>query len=252
MLPVVVYDVDNESYRLLTEQLRASAAETQTECRIEMRTDQLREAQSAVRRAAGGVFLLITVVEGATEEARSGGLRLGQQAMDQNRDNYALFITRDRQSMEDVLCLCLRPAGVMAVPLEKSRVAGVLRKILADYRRLYDRQADGRYIVCHLGGSLFSLSLDEILYAQALDKKTELCTEKQSVQIYKTMAEMQEMLGARFLRCHRSYLVNRDRIRQVVVSEMAVYMQDGARIPLSRSCKDNVQAALMSEGACCG
>ena len=28
MLPVVVYDVDNESYRLLTEQLRASAAET--------------------------------------------------------------------------------------------------------------------------------------------------------------------------------------------------------------------------------
>ena len=42
MLPVVVYDVDNESYRLLTEQLRASAAETQTECRIEMRTDQLR------------------------------------------------------------------------------------------------------------------------------------------------------------------------------------------------------------------
>ena len=244
MLPVVVYNIDPEEYELLLEQLQEGAKETQVEFKIELNTMEAKAAHSAVKNEKN-IMLLITGIDNLAEDKERNGLKLGRLAMSQNRDNYAVFIARNRRNVEDVLCLCMRPAGVMAVPLDKRRIAAVFRQILADFYRLDSQHVpNGQYIVCKVGGALHRLNTDEIVFLQALDKKIDICTAKQSIQVYKTMAEMSAMLGEEFIKCHRSYLINVKQITQIDTVNMVVMMGDGSEIPLSRSCKDAVCQAF--------
>lgn len=247
MLPVVVYNVDDADYHLLMEQLQACAASTRVDLRVELYTRKIAEAVSAVRRAES-IFLLISGVEGVAADGAPQGLKLGRLVMNQNRDNYAVFITRDRRSMEDVMCLCIRPAGVMVAPLDKRRIAALFRQILTDFFRLDSRHpTDGAYIVCKVGGALHRVNIRDVVYMQALDKRIEICTGRQSIYVYKSMAEMLDMLGESFIKCHRSYAVNLARIERVDSPDMLIHMQDGSRIPLSRSCRDAVCRALLGK-----
>ena len=195
MLPVVVYNIDPQDYDVLLEQLQEGAADAQVEFKIELNTMEPKAAQSAVKNEKN-IMLLITGIDSLAEDKERYGLKLGRLAMSQNRDNYAVFITRNRRNVEDVLCLCMRPAGVMAVPLDRRRIAAVFRQILTDFYRLDNQHIpNGKYIVCKVGGALHRLNTDEIVFVQALDKKIDICTAKQSIQVYKTMAEMADMLG---------------------------------------------------------
>ena len=245
MLPVVVYNIDPEDYDLLMDQLQEGAQEAQVELKIELNTMEARAAQNAVKNEKN-IMLLITGIDNLADDKERLGLKLGRMAMNQNRDNYAVFITRNRRNVEDVLCLCMRPAGVMAVPLDKRRIAAVFRQILSDFYRLDNQNIpNGKYIVCKVGGALHRLNTDEIVFVQALDKKIDICTAKQSIQVYKTMGEIGEILGEQFIKCHRSYLINLMQITRVDTVNMIVMMRDGVEIPLSRSCKDAVCQAFV-------
>lgn len=245
MLPVVIYNIHPEEYVLLMDQLQESAKESRVEFRIEINTAEVRDARDAVE-SGGHIMLLILGIDNLAEDKERYGLKLGRLAMSRNRDSYAVFIARNRRNVEDVLCLCMRPAGVMAVPLDKRRIAAVFSQILTDYHRLDSPQSPdgGKYIVCRVGGALYRLNVDEIVFVQALDKKIDICTAAQSIQVYKTMSDMEKALGDGFIRCHRSYLINRMRIAQVDTARMIVVMQDGAELPLSRSCRDAVVKAF--------
>ena len=247
MLPVVVYNIDPQDYDVLLEQLQEGAEDAQVEFKIELNTMEPKAAQSAVKNEKN-IMLLITGIDSLAEDKERYGLKLGRLAMSQNRDNYAVFITRNRRNVEDVLCLCMRPAGVMAVPLDRRRIAAVFRQILTDFYRLDNQHIpNGKYIVCKVGGALHRLNTDEIVFVQALDKKIDTCTAKQSTQVYKTMAEMADMLGEQFIKCHRSYLINVMQIVRIDTVNMMVIMRDEAEIPLSRSCKDAVCQAFMEK-----
>ena len=153
MLPVVVYNIDPQDYDVLLEQLQEGAEDAQVEFKIELNTMEPKAAQSAVKNEKN-IMLLITGIDSLAEDKERYGLKLGRLAMSQNRDNYAVFITRNRRNVEDVLCLCMRPAGVMAVPLDRRRIAAVFRQILTDFYRLDNQHIpNGKYIVCKVGST---------------------------------------------------------------------------------------------------
>jgi two-component system LytT family response regulator len=62
-----------------------------------------------------------------------------------------------------------------------------------------------------------------------------------------TMAHMERVLGDRFVRIHRSYLVNIDRIAEfcpLIDGDYTVVMHGGARLTMSRGYRDRVQLQL--------
>ena len=63
---------------------------------------------------------------------------------------------------------------------------------------------------------------------------------------YDTLDQLEERLAGRFLRCHRSYLVNRSKISKVYLSQNILVLSGGEEIPLSRSYKPAVKS-FMSE-----
>jgi two-component system LytT family response regulator len=92
------------------------------------------------------------------------------------------------------------------------------------------------------------LGLDEIDWIEAAGNYVRIHTGSESHQMRSTLSAVEDRLDrTRFLRIHRSILVNVDRIRQITPwfhGDGAVILRDGTRLNLSRGCRANVESFL--------
>jgi two-component system, LytTR family, response regulator len=97
-------------------------------------------------------------------------------------------------------------------------------------------------------GRVFFLKTDEIDYVQAEDYYVKLHVGRKGHLLRETMNEMEAKLDpARFLRIHRSSIVNIDRIRELQQhfnGEYIVLLHDGTELKLSRSRREQLQTLL--------
>ena len=74
------------------------------------------------------------------------------------------------------------------------------------------------------------------------DKKIYICTRSESFGFYETIDHMSELLPAHFLRCHRSFIVNMEKVKKLNLSEGMIELDNGETVPLSRSYRKAVRA----------
>ena len=79
--------------------------------------------------------------------------------------------------------------------------------------------------------------LAQIYYFEAREKRVYVRLKKQEMAFYETMEHLEERLPDYFVRCHRSFIVSRQRIRKVMLSKSLIELEQGMQIPLSRSYK---------------
>jgi two-component system LytT family response regulator len=99
-------------------------------------------------------------------------------------------------------------------------------------------------------GRVFFLKTDEIDYVQAEDYYVKLHVGRKGHLLRETMNEMEAKLDpAKFLRIHRSSIVNVDRIRELQQhfnGEYIVVLNEGTELKLSRSRREQLQTLLKS------
>ena len=66
--------------------------------------------------------------------------------------------------------------------------------------------------------------------------------DKELREFISTLEHCEKQLGEGFWRCHRSFLVNRSRIRSVHLKEQVVELDNGETCLLSRKAKSEYQA----------
>ena len=64
-------------------------------------------------------------------------------------------------------------------------------------------------------------------------RKVIIHTEKEAVEIYATMAELEQRLDSRFYRCHRGYLVNFEKV--VKYDRKNIVLSDGTNLILAKN-----------------
>jgi two-component system LytT family response regulator len=99
-------------------------------------------------------------------------------------------------------------------------------------------------------GRVFFLKIDEIDYVQAEDYYVKLHVGRKGHLLRETMNEMEAKLDPeKFLRVHRSSIVNIERIRELQQhfnGEYIVVLNDGTELKLSRSRREQLQTLLKS------
>ena len=60
---------------------------------------------------------------------------------------------------------------------------------------------------------------------------------KRELAFYETIEHLAERLPEQFVRCHRSFIVSKKRIRKVMLSKNLIELEQGMEVPLSRSYK---------------
>ena len=77
----------------------------------------------------------------------------------------------------------------------------------------------------------------QIYYFEARSKKLYLRLPDREMAFYGTMEELEAKLPEVFLRCHRSFLVNKNHIERILLSQNEIVLSHGISVPLSRSYK---------------
>jgi len=131
---------------------------------------------------------------------------------------------------------------------QRTQLTGpALRSLLAEVRQSPDAQ-----IILKVDGRHVFLSPSEIDWIEASGKELRVHVGKNALVVRESMSSLEQRLEPhRFIRVHRSAIVNRSRIREMqpwFQGEYVLILRDGTRVTTGRSYRDAVQR-LVREGA---
>ncbi|NLZ88329.1 MAG: LytTR family transcriptional regulator [Clostridiales bacterium] len=194
----------------------------------------------------GSAALFLIGVDKLQPQGDLTALKVGRHIIKTNRSHYVVLVLESSEDLEDVLSVSTRLAGVLCLPLVRKRARNVFNMLLRDYlaqRQDENTQEDARVIELKTGSSVYRVPVRQVVYAQAVDKKIEIVLATQTLQLYANMEEIMQRLGEGFLRCHRSYIVNKANIKQIDWPNNLITLTDTSTIPISRG----YRAALKEE-----
>lgn len=165
------------------------------------------------------VFLDIQM-DGMNGIEAAGSLRKKQEEV------VLIFITGIREYVFDAFDLYA--FQYLLKPVEEKKFAEVLERAVREAGRKKEKR--------ELFIKTRNLTLDQadILYIESRGKKVEIHTvrEKESIQIYAAMEELEGQLGKDFYRCHRAYLVNMSHITEY--GSDSILLTNGAKVYLAK------------------
>jgi two-component system, LytTR family, response regulator len=132
--------------------------------------------------------------------------------------------------------------------LERRRAGDLGRRLLALVQDLKPEPQKLDRLVVKSGGRVFFLRTDELDWIEAAGNYVRLHLGEDSHLFRETMNNMEARLDARrFVRIHRSRIVNTDRIKELQPwfnGEYVVVLHNGTRLTLSRGYREKLQERL--------
>jgi DNA-binding LytR/AlgR family response regulator len=102
-----------------------------------------------------------------------------------------------------------------------------------------------RYLQVKHKGQIRQITLDSLHYIESLDDQVKIVTDTGSWTSRMKISQLAEELPDRFLRTHRSFIVNTDCIQAFNRNEIDL---PGMKIPISRSYRSGVMKTLSMDG----
>lgn len=121
-----------------------------------------------------------------------------------------------------------RPLYLLSKPISAQAVVQAMKRI-----ELETRQQEGQVLTLTFRGCLYRISTQSIYYIESQGRKLYLYTTGLLREVNMTMEEIEEKLPENFYRCHRSYIINLERVRNVMPRE--VELNNNRVLPISRS-----------------
>ena len=123
-------------------------------------------------------------------------------------------------------------------PVNENKLFAVLDRAAAAMQKAE------RVILLTVGGEMIRLPVSQVQYVEAFSHTVAIVTERDTIQVKMPISEVEKLLGDKFIRCHRSYLIGLKHISRL--SKTAVILDNGKALPLSRSAAPLVHKAFIS------
>ena len=163
-------------------------------------------------------------------------------------DVYMLLVSDPKTDVSKFFRPSIRPGGVLFRPLQNTDLRDMLYEIVSEILRLSSDE-DISAFVFKSDGVSYRLPFRDILFFEANNKRVQIHTSGQEVGYYDSLEKIVGTLPDNFKRCHRSYVVNIDKVEEMRAADMELKLFGGYRIPLSRSNKDAISKALKQNKA---
>jgi DNA-binding LytR/AlgR family response regulator len=160
---------------------------------------------------------------------------------------HMILVANSRISPVRYMRPSISAQSLLLKPLDMESVKEVLAESVNAYIARFKSRDDEQYFVVETRGERELIPMDRIRFYETREKKVFLNTGDREYPFYDTLDQLEERLSEKFLRCHRSYLVNKARISKVYLSRNLLVLDEGEEIPLSRSYKPQVKQ-FMEEG----
>lgn len=129
-------------------------------------------------------------------------------------------------------------SALLLKPLQKSVVDQVMGEIFDFFLQ---KETSEEMFLVENREEKHRIPYSQLLYFEARSKKIYACTRDCEYGFYDTMDHLEALYSENFIRCHRSFLVNRSHIDQVKLSMNCLLLSGGVEVPLSRSYKSQMK-----------
>ncbi|HKF55988.1 MAG TPA: response regulator [Blastocatellia bacterium] len=137
--------------------------------------------------------------------------------------------------------------------IRQGRFGDINRKLMSllEAAKPAPQQSSVERLVLKSGGRVFFLRVEEIDWIEAAGNYVRLHAGKETHVMRESMNSLEQRLDpTRFIRIHRSTMINIERVKELrplFHGDYEVTLQDGARVTLSRSYRDRLSDHLKSE-----
>lgn len=176
---------------------------------------------------------------------RMSGLELAQKLRLHDPRGFIIFITAHNDLAFETFRLRLEALDYIVKGDYNAMAVRVRECLISIQERLVSEQPkNGRYCTIRLFDTIRHIPVETILYFEALGFKHTLCLhlDQELLEFNSSLEHFAGEMGEDFWRCHRGFLVNRNRIQAVDLKHQTVLMDNGEECPLSRRAETEYNA----------
>ena len=129
--------------------------------------------------------------------------------------------------------LILRPYSYESV---KDKIRGFYASIIEELRI-----EDAATLIIESKDGVVKVPYIKIYYFESCRKKIYVRLHSEEYGYYSTLEQLMEELPDDFVRCHRSFIINKRKVRSYNAAEGVIEFDDGTQIPVSRSYRKEIR-----------
>jgi DNA-binding LytR/AlgR family response regulator len=152
-----------------------------------------------------------------------------------NRTAFLILIADMSISPTEYMKPSVMAGNLILKPLSKETVTRTLEESFRAFADGFENPDLNEVFVAESREGRWLIPYDRILYFEAREKKVFVNTADQQIGFYDTLDELERKLPEGFLRCHRSFIINRSKVDCLQPSSNTILLKDGVQIPVSRT-----------------
>lgn len=173
-----------------------------------------------------------------------GALELVKELRKNSMQVYIILIANTKMSPLTYMRPSVGAESLMLKPLSEKQIQTVMEEAVRAYtERFYHADEEKLFVLENKNGREL-IPYEQICFFESREKKIYLNTEMEEYGFAGTLDVLEEQLQRSFLRCHRSFLVNRKKISRIHLAQNCLCLESGFEIPVSRTCKTAVKEYL--------
>lgn len=157
------------------------------------------------------------------KEGNLNGIDFAKKLRKYNKDFYLIFLSKDRTLLYPALTTKI--FDYLVKPINPA----ILHDLIT---RIKDETSQNNKMFININ-KWNSIKASEIIYMEKSINRTIITTTKGSLSCTKTLDKMEETLPNNFARCHRSFIINKDKILSLDRKNKEVYLDKDITCPIN-------------------
>lgn len=218
MMRILICDDDTAVLNLLMKKIKDFAPEALVEC-FES-GEVLLNALTKSEETADAVFMDILL-------NNANGIEIAADIISKHPEIKVIFITGYGDRYFENVFLSVKPWAFMQKPIKDQLLTALLNEIKTSVR------VQSKYLNLKIKGFSVDAPFENILYLESDKRIVHVYADGQIYDVYGKLDDFHSKLDERFIRCHKSYIVNLDFIASL--EESNLFLRNGVEINISKA-----------------
>ncbi|MEG0873207.1 MAG: LytTR family DNA-binding domain-containing protein [Clostridia bacterium] len=219
MIKIGMCDDNLESIKTIAKCLESEIIEQDMDAEIVTITTSQKEIFDAIYKKE----LDILILDVDFKDKGENGVDFGKKLRNINKEFYLIFLSAHQRYMHT--SLIAKVFDYLVKPINKETL-----QLLVS--RLKDEFANDKSIFLHLN-KWVSIRTKDIIYIEKDGNKCQVVTNELKSTTTKTLDALLKELPKNFMKCHRSYIVNEDKILSIDTKDHYVYFHKDLKCPIN-------------------
>lgn len=239
MLEIVICE-DNKEYRsMIVDNVNRLIRENKIQASIVLECDSPERVEEFIADHIPNVFLLDIDLN-----SEINGLDLAAAIKQKLSQVYLVFISQYSNLV--FKSFRVQPFDFLPKPIGKNDLENVLREIAIDLAKKTEVETP-ELLNIKIGSRIYQIPKKEILFLEKFGNKCIVHTINRTIHCYQSLDQLIETMdNGDFIRCHKSYIVNRTYIESVNLSDMELLLSNGQKCFIGGKYKKALVASLSS------